>query len=103
MGLFNFVRPRKSVTASRADGGAAAVSAFAPPRAGAPTRPLPKAVRGQRPPSGDPTPLSSTRAPGPIDRGNSPLADEPRTEAWGAKMAGIHNTAGFIGSDGKRH
>jgi hypothetical protein len=49
-----------------------------------------------------PTPMSETRAPGPIDRGNSPLADVPGTEAWGAKMAGIHNMAGFIGRDGKR-
>ena len=107
MGIFNFVRDRLPVNASRADGGTSAVSAFMPrpPRAGAgaPTSRLPKPNREYGPPSSNPTPLSARPAPGPVDRGNSPLADEPRTEAWGAKMAGIHNTSGFIGSDGKRH
>ena len=83
MGIFNFVRPRKEVTASRATTSG---------------RPAPAGYY-----SNGPTPLSKTPTPGPIDRGNSPLADEPRTEAWGAKMAGIHNTSGFIGSDGKRY
>jgi hypothetical protein len=110
MGIRSYIRDRKQVKADRAESGShqKLVSAFTPDpdrpkRAGAPTGPLPKPNREYgNPPSSTPA-SNNASSNGPVDRGNSPLADEPRTEAWGAKMAGIHNTSGFIGSDGKRH
>jgi hypothetical protein len=65
--------------------------------------PKPKRESGM-PPSPPTTRQSNVKGPyPPVDRGNSPLADVPGTEAYGAKRAGMHNTAGFIGSDGRRY
>ena len=94
---------RKPVSATR-DNASGSSLPPRPPRAGAPTRPLPKPKRESgNPPSSTPTKSVSKGPFPPVDRGNSPLADTPGTEAYGAKRAGMHNTAGFIGRDGKRY
>ena len=72
MGLLSYVRSRKQVNASRADGGAAATSSFMPPPrpprpgAGAPRPPLPKPKRE----SGNPTPPASAERREPTSGGS---------------------------------
>jgi hypothetical protein len=77
-----------------------------PPRPGgkgAPSRSSKPKRESGNPPSSTPTKSESKRPSGPVDRGNSPLADVKGTPAYMAKRTGMHNTAGFIGSDGKRY
>jgi hypothetical protein len=78
-----------------------------PPRPGGKGAPLSRSSKPKResgnPPSSTPPKSESKRPSGPVDRGNSPLADVKGTPAYLAKRTGMHNTAGFIGSDGKRY
>jgi hypothetical protein len=77
-----------------------------PPRPGgkgAPSRSSKPKRESGTPPSSTPTKSASKGPFPPVDRGNSPLADVKGTPANQAKRTGMHNTAGFIGSDGKRY
>jgi|LauGreDrversion4_2_1035121.scaffolds.fasta_scaffold204971_4 hypothetical protein len=100
MGLLSYVRSRKSVNASRADGGVAAVSTFAPPRAGAgaPRGPLPQPKRESgNPPSSNP----KTNVSPAIETGQDPYtknlysSNEPEKKS----PKGFHYGSGFGGAD----
>ncbi len=100
MGLLSYVRARKQVTASRADGGAAAVSTFAPSRAGVgaprPAGPKPKRESGN-PPSSDP---KTTVRPN-IETGYDPYTKNLYSSSEPEKKAskGFHYGSGLGGAD----
>ena len=102
MGLLSYVRSRRQVTASRADGGAAATSSFLPPRpprpgAGAPTGPLPKPKREP----GNPTIAKPAERREPTETGQDPYtknlysSNEPEKKS----PKGFHYGSGFGGAD----
>lgn len=83
MGLFNFVRPRKAVSASRADGGAAAAASFMPDTkrgtyAGAPKRETGPAVSGSKPKRETGSTVESKKSP--VSDPKRDLGYEPYTK-----------------------